>query len=317
MKNRHVPVMLKEILGFLRPRKGQMIIDCTLGGGSYTYAIAEELGKSGLVAAIDADVQAIKYNQEIINKKNIKNIILYHENFQNLSNIIETLKKEAPGKKLSGLVFDLGLSSNQLADRNRGFSFQLDAPLEMGFDSGSMKYETRSIVNSYKLHELERVIREYGEEKYAHSIVKAIARERKYNKIETTKHLVDVIAGAVPAKYRHGKIHFATRTFQALRIETNDELNALKNGLEAGIKGLESGGRVAVVSFHSLEDRIVKNFFRTESKDCLCPKELPDCQCLHKKQLSIITKKPITAGEEEIKLNPRARSAKLRVAEKV
>ncbi|MEA3449672.1 MAG: 16S rRNA (cytosine(1402)-N(4))-methyltransferase RsmH [Patescibacteria group bacterium] len=318
MENQHVPVMLDVVLEFLRPEKGQIIIDCTLGGGAYTYDIAKKVGAKGLVIALDADEKAIKYNQVIINKKKIKNIVLYHENFQNLSNIFKKEEIFTIGKKISGIVFDLGLSSNQLADRRRGFSFQLDAPLDMAFSKDvDNVVATTEIVNKYKFKELFRVIRDYGEERYANSISKAIIRAREEEEIKTTKELVDIIAEAVPGKYRHAKIHFATKTFQALRIETNDELNALKTALKSGLDNIKKGGKIVVLSFHSLEDRIVKNFFRDESKHCLCPKELPTCRCGHTKRVKILNKKIITPSLEEIKNNKRSRSAKLRAVEKI
>jgi len=325
MKYFHVPVMLAEVIDYLDPKPGEKFIDCTLGGGGYTAAIAERVGEAGLVIAFDLDEMAVLNAREKF-KKN-KNIKIIHGNFKDLQDIFVSdpsaeIAAQTGGRTeavlaFAGVVFDLGLSSAQLQDRSRGFSFQLDAPLDMAF-SGNTKHETRNIVNNYKLHDLERILRGYGEERFAGRIARAIARERKDREIKTTGDLVDIIGGAVPAAYRHDKkIHFATRTFQALRIATNEELSNLEAALPKALAALMPGGRIAVISYHSLEDRIVKNFFRKESRDCLCPKELPECLCGHKAALKIITKKIVSATDREIRENPRSRSAKLRVAEKI
>lgn len=335
MEYKHIPVMMEEVLEYLNPQPNQNFIDCTLGGGGYTKRIAEKILPFGKILALDLDDMALDNFRFQISDLGLNNIILANENFENLSKIIKDLtpslslssrrSKENKETKFNGIVFDLGLSSAQLADRHRGFSFQLDAPLDMTFGGKSKK--TEYIINKYKQEELEKIIRDYGEERFARRIAKSIVKERKIAPIKTTKNLVDIIKKSIPKKFqltnhRHGgkggasKIHFATRTFQAIRIATNDELNSLEKALPQAIDLLKKKGRVAVVSYHSLEDRIVKNYFKKENKDCLCPSEIPICQCGHKAKIKILTKKPIIPSLKELEKNPRARSAKLRVAEK-
>ena len=312
--------MLAEALEYLNPKSGNIIVDCTLGGGGYTLEIAKRVGKAGKVIAIDADEMAIE-NAKLkaglvgrqVKSEKLDNIILVNENFKNLQKIVDQVGVE----KVDGIVFDLGLSSAQLEDRSRGFSFNLDAPLDMKF--GIKNYElrittTEEIINKFKQKELEKIIREYGEERYAGRIANAIVKNRP---VRTTKELADTIMNAVPASYRRGRIHPATRTFQALRIATNDELSALQEALAQTVKILEDKGRLVIISYHSLEDRIVKNFFKQEARRCICPPEVLQCVCGHQPQLKILTKKVITATDAEIKNNPRARSAKLRAAEKI
>jgi len=321
MKYEHTPVMLKEIINYLQPVSGAYFIDCTLGGASYTLKISDLIGEKGLVLGIDMDKNAIENAQKQIGIKKKNNIILAHDNFSNLKSIVseKISKKLISGEQYNifdGVVFDLGLSSAQLADRSRGFSFQNDTPLDMAFGF-SAKKKTRDIVNKSKIDYLKNIFREYGEEKYAYSIARGIIKARKEKEINTTYDLIKIISDNVPSFYKNKKIHFATKVFQALRIATNDELQNIKDALPQALDLLKVGGRIAVVSFHSLEDRIVKQFFKKESKDCICPPEVPICQCGHKKQIKIINKKPLKAEEEEIKINPRSRSALLRVAEKI
>ena len=220
-------------------------------------------------------------------------------------------------KNVSGIVFDLGLSSAQLEDGGRGFSFRVDAPLtmELGIKNQELcNVKTEDIVNKWKVEDLEKIIREYGEEKYAGRIAKAIVKNRPLN---TTKQLAEIIQNAVPSKYARGKINPATRTFQALRITTNNELENLEAVLPQAINALVKGGRLVVVSFHSLEDRIVKNIFRQETKECICPPERILCNCDHIAKVKILTKKPVAPSADEIKNNARARSAKLRAVERI
>lgn len=366
--------MLKEVLEYLDPQPGQYFIDCTLGGAGYTMAIAERVGPEGKVVAIDLDKMAIENCRLKIEDCRLANVILIQDNFKNLSAII---KRHFEKQKFNGIVFDLGLSSAQLQDRSRGFSFQQDAPLDMAFGcqvspqpnkfgagqagvrprpaplTGAGCQTTEYIVNYWKQAELEKIIREYGEERFARRIAQGIVGFRKIKQIKTTGQLVEIIKSAVPTrlarsskreKYLYSKIHPATRTFQALRIATNNELDNLLEALPQAVdllinpsfapssatvpacrqeategeKATEGkGGRVAVISYHSLEDRIVKHFFKEESRDCICPPSCPACRCQHKARLKILTKKVIMAAEEEIHDNPRARSAKLRVAEKI
>jgi len=310
-----VPVMLKEVIENLNPKAGENFIDCTLGGGGYSFAIAKLIGKKGKVLAIDLDKLAINNAKTKINKNNLINITLVHDNFKNLIKIFKKyFTKECQANRVDGIVFDLGLSSAQLRDQSRGFSFQLDAPLIMNFDGKSDNNLTAAeIVNTWSQLELEKIIKEYGEERFAKNISRQIVESRKNKKITTTNELVNIIKSAVPKKYLYAKIHPATRTFQALRIAVNDELENLRLVLPQALELLKPGGCLAVISFHSLEDRVIKHFFKDEARDCICSPSVPLCQCKHKSQLKIITKKPILPSQDEISKNPRARSAKLRV----
>jgi 16S rRNA (cytosine1402-N4)-methyltransferase len=242
---------------------------------------------------------------------NVDRLIAVEGNFRDLKKIV----LQNNFKNISGILIDLGFSSMQIADPKKGFSFQIDAPLDMRY--GKEGETAAEVINNRSEDELIKILKEYGEERFAKQIAKKICEVRKVRPIHTTFELVDVISKAVPKKFQHGRIHFATRTFQALRIAVNDELNNLKSVLPQAVELLLPGGRLAVISFHSLEDRIVKQFFKRESTDCLCPKEFPVCQCGHKANIKIITLKPIIPTEEETKINSRSRSAKLRVAEKL
>lgn len=311
---RHTPVMLEEAMRYLDPQPGEIFVDCTLGGGGYTFEISKLVGPEGRVIAIDLDETAIKHAKLKAAREGVSNIIISHANFRDLQRIAQTELGGSPLHKLSGLVFDLGLSSAQLEDRARGFSFLQDAPLSMAFGSLIAADRTEAIVNVTPVSELAAILREFGEERYALSIARSIAKTRKDKAITTTKELVEAIGRGVPGVYKRQRIHFATRTFQALRIATNDELGNLKELLRNLKPLLAPGARIVAISFHSLEDRIVKNFFRDEAKDCLCPPEVPVCVCGHQAWLKVLTKKAVTASTEEIRLNPRARSAKLRAA---
>ncbi|HCX27572.1 MAG TPA: 16S rRNA (cytosine(1402)-N(4))-methyltransferase [Candidatus Portnoybacteria bacterium] len=329
MEYRHVPVMLDEVISYLALKEGRNYIDATMGGAGYSLAIAEQIGE-GKVLAIDLDEMAIKNAEKIIKQKKINNLVIANDNFANLEQII---LEKFNGQKadFDGIVFDLGLSSAQLADRSRGFSFAYDTPLVMSFGSpdcnalhsnaggsqgGEPKQTTEQIVNNWQAVDLVRIFRKYGEEKFAGRIANAIAASRIQKKIETTGELVKIIEKAVPISYvKKPGIHFATRVFQALRIVTNQELENLEQALVAALKVLAPGGRLVVVSYHSLEDRIVKNFFRREARGCECPSELPVCVCGRQPKVKILTKKPLQPSELEVDGNPRARSAKLRAAE--
>ncbi len=309
----HTPVLLSEILEYLDPKPGGRYIDATLGGGGYTFAIAERIGSDGRVLGIDLDELALNNAKLKIAEASIGNVNVTHANFKDIAEIARA--EFGPSPELSGIVFDLGLSSAQLEDRDRGFSFGSSAPLSMAFGSLIPEQQTEWLVNERSVGELAKMISSYGEEKYALSIARAIVARRKEQRITSTDQLLEAIKQGTPPSYRHGqRLHFATRTFQALRIATNDELTNLETAL-ASLRGiLKPGGRIVVVSFHSLEDRIVKNFFRTEARDCICPPEMPVCRCAHTPWLEILTKKAVTGTEAEIAVNPRARSAKLRAA---
>ena len=310
MNNVHLPVMLEEVMEYLDPCPGEIIVDGTLGGGGYTKFIADRVGPQGKVLGIDLDPQAIVNFKKNNSQKQIE---LIEGNFGDLEAIVkERLGEE---KKIDGLVLDLGLSSNQLADANRGFSFQDSRPLDMAFGPQA-RHSTSEIVNHYSLDELTRIFRLYGEETKARVIAQAIIRARQNEVIATTARLVEVILSVVP-KTVYTKIHPATKVFQALRIATNTELDNLERVLLAAVKVLAPRGRLVIVSFHSLEDRIVKEFFRDAAKDCVCPPNFPVCRCNHRAQLKLITKKALIPSPTEIDFNPRARSAKLRAAAKI
>jgi 16S rRNA (cytosine1402-N4)-methyltransferase len=314
MHYEHVPVMLGEVLEYLAIRAGQDYLDGTLGGGGYARAIAVR-ALPGRVLATDADPMAIKHNQELIEKQKIKNLTLINANFQELSRIVKNQK--APGLSLGGLVLDLGLSGAQLEDQSRGFSFKLlSSPLDMAFGSANASQTTSQLVNESSVAELSKIIRDYGEEAFAPAISRGIVAARSAKPLVTVGDLLDAIKTALPARLINKPgIHWATKTFQALRIATNDELSVLRQVLAESLDYLPRGARIVVVSYHSLEDRVVKEFFRQLAKDCLCPPKSPICTCHNKAKIKIITKKALGPTAEEVAANPRSRSAKLRAAE--
>lgn len=315
MEYQHIPVMLNDVLAGLEPKPGQVFIDCTLGGAGYTLALAKAVGPHGRVLAIDLDSLALENARQKIKSAGISNIVLVQDNFRNLQDIVKENFSE--NSKVDGIVLDLGLSSAQLDDESRGFSFQGDRPLDMAFNQeGHTAVATTTIVNRYPLERLTHIFREYGEEPKAYLVAKKIIEKRKKNWIRTTGQLLEIIFQVIKPNPK-SRINPATKIFQALRMETNKELEALEEVLPAAISLLKPGGRLAVVSFHSGEDRITKEFFKTESKDCICPATVPVCVCHHHATLNIITKKPIPVSDAESNLNPRARSAKLRLAQKI
>jgi 16S rRNA (cytosine1402-N4)-methyltransferase len=309
--SKHRAVLLSEATEKLNLKEGAVVVDATLGSGGHAQEILKEIGKKGKLIALDRDRAAIEHFKEVPLVCQSKTAILVEANFSNLKSIL----KELGVKKVTAVLADLGISSDQLEDEKRGFSFQKVGPLDMRLD---LKEELTAwkIINYYPLQELERVIREFGEERYAGRIARKIFQERRKKKIETAKELATLIEKVVP-RGKFQKIHPATRTFQALRIETNQELENLKKFLPQAIEVLVPGGRLAVISFHSLEDRIVKNIFRENARGCICPKNFPQCQCGREAKIKIITKKPVVPGAEELSSNPRSRSAKLRVCEKL
>lgn len=288
----HVPVLTKELIDLLEPRASQNFIDCTVGSGGHTKAILEKTALRGKVLAIDQDAESIKTAKRVLQKSRSR-ITFVQGNFANLSEIV----KQQKFQKVRGIVFDLGYSSDQLEERGRGLSFQKTEPLDMRYNP-QIQNSAAKIVNYASRQELEKILKEYGEEKFARQIAKHIVSKRRDTQITTTTELVHIIEEAIPVSHGKEKIHVATRTFQALRIAVNRELENLTSALPQALKIVEPGGKIGVISFHSLEDRIVKHFFRDTEN------------------IEIITKKPITPSEEEIKENPRSRSAKLRVAEK-
>ncbi len=293
----HIPVLLHEVIGGVRAVPGMVVLDATVGGGGYTKALGDAVGKSGTVIGLDRDGHTLAMVREKLDVP--CRLFLEQEDFRNLDLVLERLGIS----QIDGVTFDLGLSSLQLEESGRGFSFLRDEPLQMTFAdvSETAAFTAADIVNTWKEEDIANVLFGYGEERYARRIAKEIVATREKTPIETTSVLVDCVKRAVPGRYRNGKIHPATKTFQALRIAVNDELNALSLGLQKAYTALAVGGRMAVVSFHSLEDRIVKQFFRLEAND---------------NGALIITKKPIVPTEEEERTNPRSRSAKLRILEK-
>jgi len=283
----HIPVLLKETIACLNPQKNENFVDCTINGGGHTKEILKKIAPNGKVLGIEWDFQIY----ENILKQNIERLEVVNRSYAELEKIII----EKKFKDVAGVLFDLGMSSFQIEESGKGFSFNRNEPLIMTY--GNTENTAEKILNSYDEERLEKIIREYGEEKFSRKIAKAIIKARKTKPLKTTFDLVEIIRQAVPAKYQYSKTHFATRTFQAIRIEANQELENLKIALPQAVRILKPGGRLATISFHSLEDRIVKNFFKNQEKE---------------KQIKIITKKPIIASEEEIIKNPRARGAKLR-----
>lgn len=308
----HIPVLLEEVIKYLNPKPNKNYIDCTLGGGGHTKAILEKTGPQGKLLAIDLNKESLILAKGKLEK--FKTRIIFHQgNFSNLKKIAYEYKFNS----ISGILFDLGLSSDLLNESRYGFSFQVNGPLLMRFDGRSDDLTAEKVVNNYSEKKLVEILWKYGEEKYAKKIAKKIVSERKKKAIKTTFDLTKIILKAVPKSYKTKKTHPATRTFQALRIEVNRELENLKKAIEQAKELLEPAGRIVCISYHSLEDKIVKKFFLQESKDCLCPKEFPVCRCGHKASLRIITKKPIVPSLVEIKQNLHSRSAKMRVAEKI
>jgi len=301
----HIPVLLDEVLTGLNPQPGQRFIDGTVGAGGHTEAILKATAPDGQVLAMDADPAALDIARQRLAPYGDR-VRLVHANFAQLA----TLAHDHHFVPVHGVLLDLGLSSIQLSAGERGFSFQSEGPLDMRYDPGGPT-TAADLVNNLSQEELADLLYRFGEERRSRAIARAIVAARP---LHTTRQLAEVVARAVGGR-RGARIHPATRTFQALRIAVNDELEALSRALPAAVTLLAPAGRLAVISFHSLEDRIVKDFFRRESRDCICPPEQPTCTCGHRATLRIITQKPIRASAREIAANPRARSAKLRVAE--
>lgn len=352
----HIPVLLDEVIYYLDPKLGENFIDCTVGEGGHALAILERIGPEGKLLGIDLDREALKRAGERLSSESrgilslrsslprsaplgvtplqddTSNVILVQKNYKNLIGI----KNAYFNYPIHGILLDLGFSSTQIEDGIRGFSFLKEGPLKMNYESGIMNYDrltAEEIVNEWKEEELVRIFREYGEERQVRKIAKAICEERKEKRVGTTKELADLVLKALgrtatgsyqsfaSASFRRTPSrmtkHPVTKIFQALRIAVNDELNNLKKVLPQALDILQPGGRLVIISFHSLEDRIVKEFFKKESKDCVCPLEIPICCCNHKATLKILTKKVIKPGKEEVKKNPRSRSARLRAMEKI
>ncbi|MBU2026983.1 MAG: 16S rRNA (cytosine(1402)-N(4))-methyltransferase RsmH [Proteobacteria bacterium] len=307
----HKPVMVGEVVASLRCRAGTIYVDGTVGGGGHAEAILENTAPDGLLIGIDADGDAIREAGIRLASFGDRKILV-KGNFADMETILAGMNIG----KVDGILLDLGVSSHQLDTADRGFSFTLDAPLDMRMDR-SLGISACDLIHTLSADELERIIREYGEERMAGRIARAIAESRNLSPLRTTADLAGAVVRALPGRRGPARIHPATRTFQALRIAVNDELANLYRATAFGVERLKEGGRFSVISFHSLEDRIVKNAFRAGEKGCLCPPDLPVCACGRKPTLKVLTRKPVVPGEEEIRENPRARSAKLRTAERI
>jgi 16S rRNA (cytosine1402-N4)-methyltransferase len=309
----HIPVMIEEVMHWIDPKPGGYYMDATLGLGGHASRLMEITGGQAHLLGLDRDRQALAKAGERLAAYG-ENVQLAHTSFQHFPKAL----REIGWDLLDGVVADLGVSSLQLDTPERGFSFLHDGPLDMRMDSGSGGEPASSIVNGASFDRLRRIIWEYGEEPMAGRIARAIVAAREKARIETTLELAGIVSAAYPAKRRAlARNHPATKTFQALRLEVNQELREVENFLERVVDYLRPGGRIAVISFHSLEDRVVKRAFRRESTGCLCPREYPVCQCGHVKKLVLPFRKPLVPGEAEMRANSRSRSAKLRVAERI
>lgn len=310
MEFAHKSVLLNETIEGLNVREGKIYLDGTLGGAGHSREILKKLKGTGLLIGIDQDIEALEVAKDRLSA--YKNVEFFNLNYIDFEKALDELGID----KIDGVLLDIGVSSYQFDNPERGFSYRFDAPLDMRMDQ-NLEISARDIVNNYSESEITRIIKEYGEEKWAARIAKFIVDERKNKEIETTFELVEIIKKAIPASARRNGPHPAKRTFQALRIEVNKELDVLKDSIERFVTRLNPGGRIAIITFHSLEDRIVKNSFKYLEKDCICPPSAPICTCDKKREIKIITRKLITASEDELKENNRSHSAKLRIAEKL
>ena len=307
-ENFHIPVLLTEIIEYLISDKSGCYVDCTLGGGGHSFAILNVLAKNGKVIAFDLDQNAINYSKKRLTDFNTQ-IQYTNANFSQIAEVLTTSEID----KVDGILMDLGVSSHQIDVKGRGFSYAANGPLDMRMNN-EQELTAEYIIKQYQLSDLVRVFKEYGEEKFAKLIAKEIIRQRSESDISDTRQLAEIILKVVPVKHN---IKSLSRIFQSLRIEVNEELLNLKNALEQSVPFLRKGARLAVISYHSLEDRIVKNFFRDMQNPCICPTEFPICVCNKKPVMKMITKGVVIPSEMEIKKNSRSRSAKLRVAEKI
>lgn len=306
----HVSVLLNETVDGLDIKADGIYVDGTLGGGGHSELALSKL-TTGKLIGIDQDKDALKAAGERLSKYS-DNLILVHSNFSNIINVLEELGID----KIDGMMMDLGVSSYQLDEATRGFSYMHDGELDMRMDR-SRDFTAYDVVNDYSEDELHRIIKDYGEDNWAKRIAKFIVEMRAEKPIETTYELVDIIKRAIPSKARRDGPHPAKRTFQAIRIEVNNELGIIADTIKKIETVLNPGGRISIITFHSLEDRLVKRTYKDLNTGCICPSEFPVCICDNKPKLKIITRKPIVSPEDELEANPRARSAKLRVAEKI
>ena len=310
MEFHHVSVLLEEVLEGLNIKEDGIYVDGTLGGAGHSLEIVKRL-KTGKLIGIDQDTNALDKSREVL-KEHLDKVILVHDNYVNIKSVLEDLNIE----KVDGILLDLGVSSHQLDTEERGFSHNKDAPLDMRMDS-SKNFSAWNVVNEYSEDEITRILYEYGEKKKKKRISQFIIQERNVKPIDTTFELVSVIKKAIPKKVRMEGHHPAKKTFQAIRIEVNGELDVLKAAIKDMVEVLNPNGRLAIITFHSLEDRIVKEEFKELFKDCICPPEMPQCICDKRREINILTRKPIVPSKRELESNPRSRSSKLRVAEKI
>lgn len=312
MNFEHISVLLNECINGLDIKPEGVYVDCTLGGGGHSSQIVARLSDKGLLIGIDQDKNAIAAASQRL--KDYSNVKYVHDNFSNIKDIVEGLGLGQDS--VDGFLLDLGVSSHQLDEADRGFSYNHDAPLDMRMDV-RCPLSAYKVVNEYTAEDLNRIIKEYGEERWAKRIAEFIVKEREIKPIETTFELVSVIKKAVPKGARADGPHPAKRTFQAIRIEVNNELGILENTINNMVDILKPKGRICIITFHSLEDRIVKNVFRNLENPCTCPRDFPICVCGKKPKVKVVTRKPIVPSEEELKVNHRSRSAKLRIVEKL
>lgn len=310
MEFKHKSVLLNECIEGLNIKKEGIYVDGTLGGGGHSYEILRKLSPNGRLIGIDRDKDALNTASKKLNEFN--NFTTVHDNHANILEILKNLGIQG----VDGILLDLGVSSYQLDEASRGFSYMNDAPLDMRMNRED-KISAYEVVNNYSEEKLSRIFFDYGEERYSKSIAKKICKVREENKISTTLELVEVIKSAMPSSALNEKQHPAKRVFQAIRIEVNEELTKLKQAVEDSIKALNNGGRLAIITFHSLEDKIVKHTYEDMQGRCTCPKDFPVCVCNYISYGRIVNKKPIISNEEELKENPRARSAKLRIFERI
>ena len=311
MEFQHKSVLLQECIDALNSRPDGIYLDGTLGGAGHSSQIARRLTEGGRLIGVDRDRTALAAAKERL-APYADRVTLVHSNFAEIDAILDSLGIPA----VDGMLFDLGVSSPQLDDASRGFSYMADAPLDMRMDKDDA-LTAGEVVNTWPQGELRRILYDYGEERYAPQIAAAICRAREKAPVETTLELVDIIRSAMPAQALREKQHPAKRSFQAIRIAVNDELGAVSRMMQAAVGRLNPGGRLAVITFHSLEDRIVKSEMQQAARGCTCPPEFPVCVCGKKPLVKLVTRKPIVSGPAELEENPRARSAKLRVAEKL
>ena len=307
----HVSVLLNECIDALAIRPNLTYVDCTTGGGGHSYQIASHLGEGGRLLCFDRDSDALAAAKKRLLPFSDK-VTFIHANFDELGAVLDEMHID----NLGGVLADLGCSSYQFDTASRGFSYQQDAPLDMRMDTTAPK-DAATVVNTYSESELRRIIYEYGEERFASRIASRIVSEREHSPIETTGRLSDIIRAAIPKEAREGGPHPAKRTFQAIRIEVNGELDAIAPMIRAAAGHLTPGGRLAMISFHSLEDRIMKQEFASLASGCTCPRDFPVCVCGNKASVKVLSKKPILPSKEELAINPRSRSAKLRICEKL